>query len=95
MNKRFTFGKLNITLTLRHYWETDSRLINISTFRQKQLGIWYSKTKAISTKYEGKEMFTKKDNLANSYSFGIRLLYIFTWINIDYGVKHFKIKNYE
>lgn len=90
MIKQFKIGDLNIGFVLRHKYEKENRLIMKSEFRNNELGIWFSKTKAISTKYEGKEMFTKKDNLANSYMFGLKLIVLKMWVVIDWKVRKFE-----
>lgn len=87
MIKKIKMGHLRITWVLRHQWEE----LTPETFlmkRQRQLGIFFNKNRAVGTRKKGRAMFDG-DNLSLSYMFGLNLIWAKTWITIDWKVLHF------
>jgi len=82
--------KFRILFVLRHKWETEkgkSIFWSRIEFKKKELGIFWRKTKAVGT--------NKSFKNCNGHSFmlGLNLIYVKCWIEFDYNVLHFEIKD--
>jgi hypothetical protein len=93
MVKRLKIKKLTIIWVFRHKWDKRSKDFDDRTFKKKaSLGIFYRKSLIV-----GKRNFDTpkkwKNNLVPSYMFGLDLLVIKTWIDIDFGGMHLNIED--
>lgn len=77
-------GKLGLSIVLRHYWDKKSRLMWRHDWNQKKLGIFWSKSLAVGSKTKGKDAFLTK-NLIPCYLFGLNLIWVKIWIEVDWG----------
>jgi hypothetical protein len=82
MIKKIKIGHLVIKGVFRHQWEkTESRIINRTEWRNKELGIFYRKVMCV-----GIEKKFNKSNLRPSYMFGINLIWCRMWIELNFKI---------
>jgi hypothetical protein len=85
MIKKIKIGKLRISFVLRHKWEKTKSRIDSFRWRGKEIGIFYRKNMCVGNKLKGRAMFSD-ENMVPSYQFGIVLVWVKCWIDIDWGV---------
>lgn len=92
MVAKIKIGDLNIRFILRHRFEKKRKDDYQTWYSWKdwRLGFWFKKTKAVGKK-NFKNPSTWNNNLVNIYTFGIDVLIVKMWLDVDYGVKHFEI----
>ena len=78
---KFNIGKFRISLTFRHKWEKLS-LEHKIMLRGYKLGLWFKKSKILGrSKVKSVSEWVK--TLYNLYTFGLDLIVINFWIDID------------
>ena len=75
---------------IRHRFETAQALLDgLSMWRNYELGFWFRKSKAVGRK-DFKHVKEWKNNMCNTYTLGVNLIWVKTWIHFSKGVMNFK-----
>ena len=92
MVKTLKINKLNITWVFRHKWDKRSKAIEDRMFKGKvSLGLFFKKSLIVGKKnFETPNKW--KSNLVPNYMFGLDLLVLKTWIDVDFGGMHLDIE---
>lgn len=92
MVKRLKIKNRNIAFVFKtKYDKTDKILEHRSRWRKIRLGLFYSKTKVVSTK-NFKDAKSWSVNLVNEYMFGVNLIIIKMWFTISKNAMILDIK---
>jgi len=87
MVKQIKIGNLNLNFVFRHKWDEKSKK-SFTDFKNYEIGLWYRKSKMISTKnFQDPKKWG--DNVVGNHTIGINLLVCKSWVAIDYNGKHF------
>ena len=93
MTKRLIIGKIDLSFTFRHKWDSMSKSNPISSgFKKYELGIWFRCNKVV-----GKTNFRDPnkwgENTVNQFTFGVRLLVCKIWFTVDRDAMRFETKD--
>ena len=92
MLSRIQIGKCTLTGVLRYRWESRTNdLRDYGMWKEWSLSIWFKTYKAVGRK-NFKQVDKWGSNLKTCYMFGVDLLIVKLWVDIDFGAMHLGIK---
>lgn len=91
---KIKIGNLTIRGVIRHRFEKGNSNENIldrySLWREHRLGLWFKTYRVVGRK-DFNNPTKWKNNMVNQYLFGIDLIIVKMWIDIDFGAMSLEI----